>query len=63
MSTYIDVRGPWPLLVIGERTYVVEGGWHDISIAQAIEVIHHRTGELVVTEEELTQIYEELQRA
>jgi len=40
-KAYIDVRGPWPILVDGLRTWVLEGAPRSITLAEAIRRITH----------------------
>lgn len=36
---YIDVRGPWPILVMGVRAMVLEGRSWSITVAEALRHI------------------------
>jgi len=35
---YVDVRGPWPILVLGNFTFVLEGEDRDITPQRALEI-------------------------
>ena len=38
-DAYVDIRGPWPTLVIGFRAFLLEGCHRDITVDEAIRLV------------------------